>query len=316
VIPDYLPDFVVKQASPGARFEAIHRQTSEGVDIYFVANRTPRPARATFALRVVGRLPEVWDAADGSIVAAPSWRAGDRQTRVALELEGHHALFIVFRKPAATTGPGIQPAEGVGRPEPLLALDGPWEISFPAGLGAPENISLPQLTDLSEHAAPGVKYFSGTATYRKQFSLPETQLAASASPVALDLGEVRHVVTVRLNGQELGILWRPPYRVDVTPRLRPGTNRLELDVTNTWANRLVGDQQEPDDCTWYPDQRWGGQNIGAPLRAFPNWFADYVKTGNRPSQGRHTFVFWNKYKKDSPLPPSGLLGPVRLFKSD
>jgi hypothetical protein len=157
-----------------------------------------------------------------------------------------------------------------------------------------------------------VKYFSGTATYRKEFSLSESQIGNVKLPVGLDLGNVRHVVTVRLNGRELGILWRPPYRVDVGKFLRPGTNRLELDVTNTWVNRLIGDQQEPDDCEWYPDQHWGGQNIGGPLRAFPDWFADYLKTGNRPSKGRYTFVFWNKYKKDSPLPPSGLIGPVKL----
>jgi len=195
----------------------------------------------------------------------------------------------------------------------LLALDENWQIVFPIGLGAPETIMLPRLMNLSEHSESGVKYFSGTATYRKTFLLAEQRFADLPSSVCLDLGTVCDVVTVRLNGQELGILWRWPYHVDVTKRLRTGVNRLELDVTNGWGNRLIGDQQEPDDCQWYPDQRWGGQNIGGPLRAFPDWFADYVRTGNRPSKGRRTFVFWNKYKKNSLLHPSGLIGPVRLL---
>ncbi len=393
VIAGYVPDFQVKDASPGARFAALHRRTPDA-EIYFVANLTPHVASGVCCFRTVGRQPEFWDAADGSIRDAKQWQTGTRQIDVALELEGHHAIFVVFRKPTREQGPGIDlgktatPATGpitkavyglpgtkkmveltdklnrligsgqtrlmVGHalgidPAPykvktleityttpggqtkqivakdgdtialpqvkkpaLLRLDGAWEVSFPANLGAPERIALPELMNLSEHANSGVKYFSGTVTYRKEFSLSGAQLAKFPSSVVLDLGEVCHVVTVKLNGRELGILWRGPYRIEVTKFLRPGKNRLELDVTNTWVNRLIGDQQEPDDCTWYPDQRWARQNIGAPLRAFPDWFTDFLKTGNRPSKGRYTFVFWNKYKKDSPLPASGLIGPVVL----
>ncbi|MBN1590678.1 MAG: hypothetical protein JW888_14285, partial [Pirellulales bacterium] len=396
VITNYVPDFAIERALPGARFEAIHRHTP-AADIFFVANTSPGPVSALLSFRVAGRLPEFWDPADGSTRPAESWRTDSRQTKVAVRLEAYHATFVVFQKPVrgpgpgvefnarspATAGPvvkaayglpdtkrivdvsatlnqfiaggqtqlvvghalGIDPApykvkelrityradigqtkqivahdgDTIALPQPkrsaLLTLDGSWEVAFPADLGAPEKVTLPELMNLSKHENSGVKYFSGTATYRRQFSLSKSQIAGLKKPVRLDLGNVRNVVTVRLNGHELGILWRPPYRIDVTRHLRRGKNQLELDVTNTWVNRLIGDQQEPDDCTWYPDQHWGGQNIGGPLRAFPDWFADYVKTGNRPSQGRQAFVFWNKYKKDSPLPESGLIGPVRLLQS-
>ena len=240
------------------------------------------------------------------------WRTAGRRTKVAVTLEAHHAVFVVFRTLAAGPGPGVERPPAADETAPLVALDGPWEVSFPPRLGAPAKITLPRLMNLSDHEQPGVKYFSGTATYAKDFTLSGEQLAKAGSAIQLDLGDVRDVVTVRLNGRELGILWRPPYRIDAGKFLRPGSNRLELDVTNTWVNRLIGDQQEPDDCRWYPEQQWGGQNIGAPLRAFPDWFADYLKTGNRPSKGRYTFVFWNKYRKDSPLPASGLIGPVVL----
>jgi hypothetical protein len=313
-IDRYVPDCVVNQASPGGRFEAIHRRTTEGADIYFVVNAAATRARAIFDFRTVGRVPELWDATDGSIREAAAWRRnGEQQTKVALDFEGYHAVFVVFRKPPSRPEPSIEPIEpGPIRDatETLVVLDGPWQVTFPPGLGAPAKITLPRLINLSEHSDAGVKYFSGTATYVNNLTLSADQLTKAGSMIQLDLGDVRDVITVRVNSRELGILWRPPYRLDVTKSLHPGRNRLELDVTNTWVNRLIGDQQEPDDCQWYPDQRWGGQNIGAPLRAFPDWFADYLKTGNRPSKGRRTFVVWNKYKKDSRLPPSGLLGPV------
>jgi hypothetical protein len=393
VLTGYVPDVVVKPTRRHGKFEALHRHTADA-DIYWVTNVQPSRAAAVFKFRVAGRVPELWDPADGSTVEAASWRAGKKQTDVALRLLGHHGIFVVFRKPTEGPGPGIDAksletppggpvveasyglpgtkrivdvrdrlnamiADGRRRllvghalgidPAPykvkrlrmvyladngekkqisakdgdtitlptskkasLVDFDGPWRVSFPAGWGAPSEITLPALMDLSKHDVPGVKYFSGTATYRTEFTLSSTQLADAAKPICLDLGEVCHVVTVKLNGEEAGILWRSPYRVDVTRLLRPGKNCLELLVTNTWVNRLIGDQQEPDDCEWYPDQRWGGKNIGGPLKAFPDWFEEYVKTGKRPSKGRKTFVFWNKYKKDSPLPASGLIGPVGL----
>ena len=145
-------------------------------------------------------------------------------------------------------------------------------MQFPPGLGAPDKIALPELTSWTDNADDGVKYFSGTATYATDVKIPAKP---SGRRLYLDLGAVKEIAEVKLNGKALGILWKPPFRVDISAAARPGRNRLEVKITNLWPNRLIGDQQLPEAkrLTW---------------------------TTNSP------------YKKDSPLLPSGLLGPVRV----
>lgn len=183
-------------------------------------------------------------------------------------------------------------------PEPL-ELGGPWEIRFPAGWGAPEQATFPRLLSWTEHENPGIRYFSGTATYLKEFEVPASWLGRGRR-VYLDLGRVKNLAQVRLNGRDLGILWKMPFRVEVTDLLRAGRNRLEVRVTNLWVNRLIGDEQFPDDCEWE----------GRRLRQFPQWF---LEGRPRPSAQRLTFTTWKHWDKNSPLLESGLLGPVRLL---
>ncbi|OAM89785.1 glycosyl hydrolase [Termitidicoccus mucosus] len=182
-----------------------------------------------------------------------------------------------------------------------LRLEGPWRLHFPEGRGAPPEIVLPDLASWSGHAEPGVRYFSGTATYMADFELP-AGLSGEVRRLWLDLGVVREIARVRLNGRDLGVLWKPPFRVDVTGVARAGANTLEIDVTNTWVNRLVGDELLPSDREWtrVPRRR------GFALKAWPDWFL----RGERSPAGRITFTTWKHYEKDAPLPPSGLLGPV------
>jgi hypothetical protein len=149
-----------------------------------------------------------------------------------------------------------------------------------------------------EHAEPGIKYFSGTATYHKTIVIPAADLNANRS-LLLDLGRVREIAEVRLNGKNLGILWKSPFRVDVTRAAKAGDNELEVSVTNLWPNRLIGDEQEPEDCEWN----------GIILKKWPAWL---LKNEPRPVQARQTFTTWKHWHKDSPLQPSGLLGPVLL----
>jgi hypothetical protein len=119
---------------------------------------------------------------------------------------------------------------------------------------------------------------------------------------------------VRLNGKPLGILWTRPFTIDVTSVLKPGTNDLEVRVTNLWPNRLIGDEQEPDDCQWgdmqYSDMTGRSVAVGRPLARIPDWLQ---KGTPRPSSGRQTLTTWKFYEKDAPLLPSGLIGPVRLM---
>jgi hypothetical protein len=179
-------------------------------------------------------------------------------------------------------------------PEPV-ELPGPWEIHFPPGWGAPESIRFAHLQSWTDSENAGVKYFSGTATYTHEFQLPP---AGTNEEIWLDLGKVKNLAEVRLNGVDLGILWKPPFRVRLGSVARPGSNTLEVKVTNLWPNRLIGDEQLPADSEW----------AGKRLKAWPVWLLE----GKPSPSGRFTFTTWRHWNRDSALLESGLLGPVRL----
>jgi hypothetical protein len=183
-------------------------------------------------------------------------------------------------------------------PEPL-SLDENWEVRFPPNWGAPEKVKFERLISWTRHPDPGIRYFSGTATYVREFEVPADWIGKDKI-IVLDLGMVRHIAEVRLNGAFVGVFWKPPFRADITKFVKVGKNTLEVRVTNTWVNRLIGDEELPDDCEWHPDGR---------LRNFPQWF---IEGKPRPS-GRLTFTTWKHYRKGAQLEEAGLLGPVWVF---
>jgi len=180
-------------------------------------------------------------------------------------------------------------------PKPV-EITGPWELSFPPNWGAPAKITLDKLISWTEHADSGVKYFSGTATYLKTFAWDAKK--KKGERIILDLGELKNFAAVELNGHALSLLWKPPYRLDVTDALKSGKNTLKVKITNLWPNRLIGDEQLPE------DREWDGKH----LKAWPQWVLD----GKPSPTGRFTFTTWHHwYKDDQPL-PSGLFGPVMI----
>jgi hypothetical protein len=187
-------------------------------------------------------------------------------------------------------------------PLPLpVDIGGPWELQFPSGWGAPPRVVLPSLISWSEHADPGVKYFSGKATYRQNLRIPPAMLAAGLR-LFLDLGDVQVIARVKLNDQDLGVLWKSPFRVEITRAARAGDNSLEITVVNLWPNRLIGDANLPDDC------EWNTVKVGQMLKAWPKWLLE-----DKPSPtGRFTFTIWRVWPNDAPLLKSGLLGPMTL----
>jgi (4-O-methyl)-D-glucuronate---lignin esterase len=178
-----------------------------------------------------------------------------------------------------------------------MELDGSWEVRFPPGWGAPERVTFEHLQSWPENSDPGVKYFSGTATYVKEFEIPAA-LTGSNRELWLDLGVVKNIAEVSLNGKPLGILWKPPFRANVSAAARPGKNTVEIKVTNLWPNRLIGDEQLPPDCEWK----------GKQLAAWPQWLLE----GKPSPTGRLTFTTWHHWTKDEVLLDSGLIGPVTL----
>jgi hypothetical protein len=199
----------------------------------------------------------------------------------------------------------IQTADGKSRrfeigalPEPRV-IGGPWELRFPPHGGAPEHVTLEELVSWSRHTDLGVKYFSGTAAYGKKISVPREILGENRH-VYLDLGKVEVMARVKLNEKDLGVLWKPPYRVEITDAIQAGENTLEISVVNLWPNRMIGDEQLPEDSPRNPD---------GTLREWPQWLVE----GKPSPTGRHTFGTWKLWAKDAPLQESGLLGPVRIL---
>ncbi|OHB85412.1 MAG: hypothetical protein A2V98_12725 [Planctomycetes bacterium RBG_16_64_12] len=214
--------------------------------------------------------------------------------------DGH--LFLEAWQP----GPyEVQLASGEARrvavpelPAPL-EVAGPWELLFPPESGVPQPLMLQRLVSWSEHPDAAVKYFSGSATYRAAFTVPP-EMSGKQRRLYLDLGSVQVVAQVKLNGNDLGVLWKPPFRLDVTDALKPSGNDLEVRVTNLWPNRMIGDEHLPEDSQ---------RNQNGTLKEWPQW----LEQGKPSPTGRHTFTSWRLWSKDDPFLESGLLGPVRLI---
>ena len=290
------PSALNAQASTNLRY--IHKRLDE-TDVYFVANPEPRDVETVCTFRVSGKLPELWWPDTGRTEKAMAFESHGDRTSVPLRLEPSASVFVVFRHPA---GRRPQPAGGKNWVEfkPLQEIAGPWELSFPPKWGAPERVSLDTLTSWSEHRDPGVRYFSGTATYRTKFQLPTpSRNPDRAARLFLDLGRVEIMAEVKLNGRDLGVLWKRPFRVDITEAVKSGENALELQVVNLWINRLIGDEQLPEDSV---------RNPNGTLKEWPAWLAE----GKPSPTGRFTFTSWRLWKKTDPLVASGLLGPVTI----
>ncbi len=337
------PDYLVQMASDRpAKIMVLHRRKLD-LDIYYVSNQSDKPQNLSLSFRVSGKQPELWQAEDGSITDAPVWHDQGDRTYVDIHLKGLQTVFVVFRRAASkaehilavnppstramvarqrngtpvlrsATAVEVEVVYTTGRkrsvalnPGPPVALAGGWEVLFAPKLGQPFTRVFPELTDFSKSESKEVKYFSGSATYRRKLTVSASSL--SNRRTVLDLGVVNDIAQVRVNGQAVGVLWYPPYTVDITDFLGPGDNDLEVVVTNNWANQLIGDEQEPRDFEVGSSVDWGAGSFGCQLKSYPDWF---VKGQARPSPGRKTFTTWHYFTKDSPLKPAGLVGPVRL----
>ncbi len=179
----------------------------------------------------------------------------------------------------------------------VIEIENTWQVKFLPGSGAPASIQLKELHSLHLHPDFAVRHFSGTATYLTSFLFPEEN---APQKVLLDLGRVEVVAEVRLNGKMLGILWKEPYRVDITKTLIKGNNKLEISITNLWPNRMIGDEHLPKENN-YDENGF--------IVEFPDW---YLNNKTKPGQ-RITFSAWNNFKKTDPRLEAGLLGPVRLI---
>ena len=267
-----------------------HR-TSANWDIYFVSNTTGAPEQANAVFRSAKGTPEIWDPITGETRKLTQFSIKGGQTTVPLKFDAHQSYFVVFDK--NNTAKTIGNHQNFPIFNTLSTLSGPWQVSFNPKFGGPKNTTFNGLIDWTKSPEDGIKYYSGIAIYKKDFSFTP---ADKNGRIYLDLGEINDLARVKLNGKDLGVIWTAPWRVDVTDAIK-GQNHLEIEVANLWVNRLIGDEKLPDDGI--KDGQW------------PEWL---TKGLPRPS-GRYTFATFHPYNQNSPLYKSGLVGPVTLQQS-
>lgn len=247
-----------------------HRATT-GFDSYFISNQNDQQRTATLSVRAGGRIPEIWDPMTGQIKTAGEWKIQGGRTIVPLKLEANGSVFVVLQQP--TTKTSALKYKNWPTVESAQKLKDAWTVQFDKGFGGlAKPIAFNKLEEWSTNQNPEIKYYSGTASYTQELIWQKRR-----NDVCLDLGRVDNIAEVYVNGIDCGTAWTYPYRVDISKALKPGMNKIRIEVSNTWANRLIGDNGLPQEkrVTW----------TNAPFRL----------------DGKS-------------LLPAGLLGPVRIVK--
>jgi hypothetical protein len=237
------PDFTFTgQEDKPDEFDYIHRR-DDGTDIYFVINRTNQTQIRNFTFRVTGKQPEIWDPVTGKSVIMKAYHQENGSTALSLQLDAFSSYFIVFRRPLSINAQEIA-INNAPKLTELDSLKGPWTVKFDPKWGGPAQSTFPQLISWTKSSEEGIKYYSGTATYVKNFDLKQDH-SIKKHRIFIDLGDVKSLAEVRLNGKKLGILWCAPWRVEITGAVKEKGNVLEIDVVNLWANRVVHDLSLP-----------------------------------------------------------------------
>lgn len=265
-------DVIIDKAS--SRILYVHRNqvktpTTNRADVYWLNNRGGEKNWAEVSFRVSGKTPELWHPQTGKTEKV-SYQIKDGRTIIPLSFDPWEAYFIVFTNTTSIRNY----TKPQNNETTLLTLDTPWQVKFQEGRGAPESTTLKSLISFSDHSDPGIKYFSGAAVYHTSFTLDSIDYKAK---YILDLGEVKNMAEVMINGKNIGVVWKTPFKIDISNKITSGTNTVEIKLTNLWVNRLIGDAQ-----------------------------AD--------TKQKITFTTMPFYRGNEPLLPSGLLGPVTISK--
>lgn len=301
----YVDDFKSRESSLSSDIDGlqwIHRRDGDS-DLYFIANTKDSTLVPTLMIEGTGRLPEVWNPETGNISEAEVWKMTDGKTHVKLNLTTRRAVFLILRETTAKTR-SVKESFSDGIID-TIPVAGTWTVRFDEG----KEVEWSSLMPWNESADSDIKYFSGTAHYTHQLYLDKLDRHYR---YVLDLGEVKNLAAVHVNGQTCGTLWRPPFTVDITEALHGGDNSLEIDVTNLWVNRMVGDEHEPDDVEWSEPFHFGAAPntpaIGRFMKEVPEWLRQGLP---RPTK-RKAVISFKFFEKDTPLLRSGMMGPVAL----
>ncbi len=265
-----------KQSIDPEKFDYIHRSLAT-CEIYFVINRTGNQVSDSFSFRVSGKLPEVWDPVTGEMKKVDAFTQRDGVTTISWEFAPYSSYFFMFHDTISVEQQGVKECN-ITKFQMIKDLSKTWEVQFDTVWGGPQKVIFDELKNWTERSEEGIKYYSGKATYKKIFSLSKN----GKSRIYLNLGNVKHVAVVRLNGKELATLWCAPWQIDITNFIKETDNVLEIDVINLWANRVIGDWRLPK---------------------------------NKRLTRTHEVFRFDMLRAETPLIDSGLLGPVLLLES-
>lgn len=269
-----MPDFGCND--PALPLLFLHRTLPDG-EIYFISNQENRAIQFNSTFRVDSTLvPELWNPQTAEVRKLPEYRHLSKTTEIPMKLEPLESAFIVFRKQQnALANDRINvpdKAKNYPAKEVIATINSPWTVEFQEAHRGPENaVTFETLTDWAKNDNLKIKYFSGTAVYTNTVQLSELP----KSQVYIDLGKVMVMAKVKINGQYAGGVWTSPYRLNVTPYLTKGSNKIEIEVVNNWRNRLIGEKKLPENEIF-------------------------------------TFQTFTYLNKDTPLQESGLIGPVEI----
>ncbi len=311
-----------------------HRKDGN-TDIYFFYNRDKTTTTFECVFNIEGKIPELWNPVTGAIQKLAQFKNEKGLTKTWIPLEGEESVFVVFRESSkginsvklegnnndnkavfvlnekneltlkATDNGAYSAILNSGKKQEVevknilkpFTLEGAWEVEFLKENNFEATISFDKLIDWKDHPNVNVKYYAGTAIYRKNFNFDKKEIAKEERYI-LDLGEVSIAAEVILNGENLGVLWMSPFKIDITKELKKGVNNLEIRVTNQWTNRLIGDERFPAID--------GYDKEGLTM---PNW---YINNQPMPKSERTTFTTANFYNKNSLLISAGLIGSVKI----
>ena len=287
---------LLKQMDVAEDFESIaslrytHRKTDD-LDIYFVSNKTDQMVNADCAFDIKEGTPALWNPMTGETRLLPGYTIKKGRIFIPLKFDAYQSFFVVFDKKEKLSSAKNADVKNFPEMDVVHNMDGPWNVSFDPKWGGPEKVTFEKLEDWTKRPEKGINYYSGIATYRTDFLLPELK----HSKLFLSLGEVNCMARVRINGKEVGVVWTAPWQIEITNAVKQGTNQLEVEVANLWVNRLIGDEQFPDDGI--KDEKW------------PDWLIE----GKPRTSERYTFCTFKFYNYNSPLKKSGLMGPVKIL---
>lgn len=248
-----------------------HRRTDLR-EIYFLSNKSDRQIQVECTFRVSNGPAELWNPLTAEMYPLLNYNQENGLTTIPIEFAPYQSFFVIFPRKGSSKVLANTSGENFPKSSPVKTLEGSWEVSFDPRWGGPEKVIFPSLQDWTFHKEEGIRYYSGIATYRKTFDLPEIY----GKRINLNLGRVHEMAEITLNGKNLGVVWCAPWKIDISGALKAKGNQLEIRVANLWPNRLIGDAARPMDVRY-------------------TWTAE-----------------GHPYNEESSLLPSGLLGPVQI----